>query len=154
MVLFTYLLIYVCIRDKASAATSNTDPTNSKIRLYIIFYTNISGKQLEVGNGEIKRKSASKKVDEARLGKIGVCKRQLHLIMKHTGTTDNFVTFGVLIHGNVKLKYRAWGEFASADDSFKSGKNFPAITSAQEVNGATWLVYWIQVNFFQQLPTS
>ena len=104
MVLFTYLLIYVCIRDKASAATSNTDPTNSKIRLYIIFYTNISGKQLEVGNGEIKRKSASKKVDEARLGKIGVCKRQLHLIMKHTGTTDNFVTFGVLIHGNVKLK--------------------------------------------------
>lgn len=105
MSLFTYLLTYVCIRGKVSAATSNTDPTNSRIRPDIIFYMNISGKQLEVSNGEIKRKSASKKeVDEARLRMIGVCKRQLHLIMKHTGTTDNLVTFGVLIHGNVKLK--------------------------------------------------
>jgi hypothetical protein len=95
----------VCIRNKVSAATSNTDPTNSKIRPGIIFYTNINDKQLKAGNGEIKRRTASKKeVVEVRTRMIGVCKRQLRLIMKHTGATDNLITFGVLIHGNVKLK--------------------------------------------------
>ncbi|CEG75928.1 hypothetical protein RMATCC62417_10900 [Rhizopus microsporus] len=118
--------------DKASAATSNTDPTNSKIRPDVIFYININSKQLEIGNGEIKRRTASKKeVDEARSRMIGVCKRQLRL--KYAGTTDDFVIFGVLIHG---LQYEffvvsyvdvyypfeklAWGEFASSADSFKT----------------------------------
>lgn len=95
----------MCIRDKSSQATSKTDPTNCKIRPDIIFYTNINGKPLEIGNGEIKRKTASKKeVDEARTRMIGVCKRQLHLRMKHAGTVDDLVTFGVLVYGNVKLK--------------------------------------------------
>lgn len=35
---------------------------------------------------------------------IDVCKRQLHLRMKHAGTADDLVTFGVSVYGNIKLK--------------------------------------------------
>ncbi|KAG1167051.1 hypothetical protein G6F36_012701 [Rhizopus arrhizus] len=124
--------------DKSSQATSKTDPTNCKIQPDN-FYTNINDKSFKVGNGEIKRKTASKKeVDETRTRMLDVCIRQLHLRMKHAGTADDLVTFGVLVYVTCELRLRyefylvsyvngyypfekfAWGEFASSDDGFKN----------------------------------
>ncbi|KAI9482943.1 MAG: hypothetical protein EXX96DRAFT_536316 [Benjaminiella poitrasii] len=87
--------------NKSSLTVITGTPSSISIRPDIIFSTKLSyGKEIEIGNGEIRQPNVSKSsVNATRARVLEKAKRQLYMKIKETGAPNTLVTFGVLIHG-------------------------------------------------------